>query len=86
MQAEEGFYFVGKHVSKVLKQKFRELIGEKVAAPDEVEVVMGRKLQVDLANQPTYIVKVVAYNGVVLHLLGSFGSQRLRLLPFRPPL
>ncbi|KAG6427805.1 hypothetical protein SASPL_112052 [Salvia splendens] len=53
--AEEGFYFVGKHVSNVVEQKFRELIGEKVAAPDEVEVVMGRKLQVPLgANGCAY--------------------------------
>ncbi|KAL1548913.1 peroxisome-assembly ATPase [Salvia divinorum] len=53
--AEEGFYFVGEHVSKVLEQKFRELIGEKVAVPEEVEVVMGRKLQVPLgANGCAY--------------------------------
>ncbi|XP_047949799.1 AFG1-like ATPase isoform X1 [Salvia hispanica] len=53
--AEEGFYFVGKHASKVLEQKFRELIGENVAAPEEVEVVMGRKLQVPLgANGCAY--------------------------------
>ncbi|KAI3444077.1 hypothetical protein Pfo_000742 [Paulownia fortunei] len=44
--AEQGFYFVGKHLSSLLNQKFRQLIGEHVAVPQEVEVVMGRKLQV----------------------------------------
>ncbi|KAL6540855.1 hypothetical protein OROMI_024738 [Orobanche minor] len=46
--AEEGFYFVGKHLSGLLKQKFQQLIGEQVAGSQEVEVVMGRKLQVPL--------------------------------------
>ncbi|KAL6534752.1 hypothetical protein OROGR_013427 [Orobanche gracilis] len=46
--AEQGFYFVGKHLSGLLKQKFQQLIGEQVAGSQEVEVVMGRKLQVPL--------------------------------------
>ncbi|KAH6772300.1 AFG1-like ATPase family protein [Perilla frutescens var. hirtella] len=46
--AEQGFYFVGRHLSGLLKQKFQQLIGEQTAAPQEVEVVMGRKLQVPL--------------------------------------
>ncbi|KAL6539657.1 hypothetical protein OROHE_011428 [Orobanche hederae] len=46
--AEEGFYFVGKHLSDLLKQKFQQLIGEQVAGSQEVEVVMGRKLLVPL--------------------------------------
>ncbi|KAG8367646.1 hypothetical protein BUALT_Bualt16G0094600 [Buddleja alternifolia] len=53
--AEQGFYFVGKHLSALLKQKFQQLIGEDVAVPQEVEVVMGRKLQVPLgANGCAY--------------------------------
>ncbi|KAI3446695.1 hypothetical protein Pfo_003360 [Paulownia fortunei] len=53
--AEQGFYFVGKHLSGLLKQKFQQLIGEHVAVPQEVEVVMGRKLQVPLgANGCAY--------------------------------
>ncbi|KAL3623844.1 hypothetical protein CASFOL_032660 [Castilleja foliolosa] len=46
--AEQGFYFVGRNLSGLLKQKFQQLIGEQVAVPQEVEVVMGRKLQVPL--------------------------------------
>lgn len=46
-QAQLGFYFVGKELSAFLKEKFQELIGEHSASPQEVEVVMGRKLQVD---------------------------------------
>ncbi|XP_026402183.1 AFG1-like ATPase isoform X1 [Papaver somniferum] len=46
--AQLGFYFVGKELSAFLKQKFQELIGEHSASPQEVEVVMGRKLQVPL--------------------------------------
>ncbi|GFP85474.1 lactation elevated protein 1 [Phtheirospermum japonicum] len=53
--AEQGFYLVGKHLSGLLKQKFQQLIGEQVAVPQEVEVVMGRKLQVPLgANGCAY--------------------------------
>ncbi|XP_051117973.1 uncharacterized protein LOC127242463 isoform X2 [Andrographis paniculata] len=53
--AEQGFYFVGKHLSTLLKQKFQQLIGERVAVPQEVEVVMGRKLKVPLgANGCAY--------------------------------
>jgi predicted ATPase len=45
--AEQGFYFIGKDLSTLLKQKFRQLIGDNVVArPQVVEVVMGRKLQV----------------------------------------
>ncbi|OVA13125.1 ATPase [Macleaya cordata] len=53
--AQQGFYFVGKELSDFLKQKFQELIGEHSASPHEVEVVMGRKLQVPLgANGCAY--------------------------------
>ncbi|KAL8497523.1 hypothetical protein ACS0TY_021016 [Phlomoides rotata] len=53
--AQLGFYFVGKHLSVLLKQKFQELIGDEIAVPQEVEVVMGRKLQVPLgANGCAY--------------------------------
>ncbi|KAG6410522.1 hypothetical protein SASPL_128583 [Salvia splendens] len=48
LKAEEGFYFVGKHLSGLLKKKFHQLIDEQTASPQEVEVVMGRKLQVPL--------------------------------------
>lgn len=51
LQAEQGFYFIGEDLSVLLKQKFQLLIGEKtVATPQQVEVVMGRKLQVLYAN------------------------------------
>ncbi|KAK7854947.1 afg1-like atpase [Quercus suber] len=43
--AEQGFYFIGKDLSGFLKQKFQQLIGEQTASPQEVEVVMGRTLQ-----------------------------------------
>ncbi|KAF8400455.1 hypothetical protein HHK36_013753 [Tetracentron sinense] len=46
--AEQGFYFIGEKSSVLLKQKFQQLIGEHAASPREVEVVMGRKLQVPL--------------------------------------
>lgn len=44
--AERGFYFVGNGASTFLKQKFQQLIGKSIARPHEVEVVMGRILQV----------------------------------------
>lgn len=46
--AEQGFYFVGHDLSGLLKQKFYQLIGEHKAGHQEVEVVMGRTLQVPL--------------------------------------
>ncbi|KAK8604854.1 hypothetical protein V6N13_082321 [Hibiscus sabdariffa] len=46
--AEEGFYFIGKDLSNLLKQNFQQLIGEHAASPQVVEVVMGRTLQVPL--------------------------------------
>ncbi|XP_044464945.1 AFG1-like ATPase [Mangifera indica] len=53
--AEQGFYFIGKNLSDLLKQKFKELIGEHEARPQVVEVVMGRTLQVPLgANGCAY--------------------------------
>ncbi|TXG60885.1 hypothetical protein EZV62_012248 [Acer yangbiense] len=53
--AEQGFYFIGKGLSGLLKQKFQELIGDHKAGPQEVEVVMGRTLQVPLgANGCAY--------------------------------
>ncbi|XP_014510273.1 AFG1-like ATPase isoform X1 [Vigna radiata var. radiata] len=52
---EQGFYFVGGDLSGFLKQRFQQLIGEGTATPQEVEVVMGRKLQVPLgANGCAY--------------------------------
>ncbi|KAI7727757.1 hypothetical protein M8C21_013147, partial [Ambrosia artemisiifolia] len=53
--AEEGFYFVKNDSDDFLMQKFKELVGEHTPQPDEVEVVMGRKLQVPLgANGCAY--------------------------------
>ncbi|KAI3775338.1 hypothetical protein L1987_49910 [Smallanthus sonchifolius] len=53
--AEEGFYFVKNESFDFLMQKFKELVGEHTARPQEVEVVMGRKLQVPLgANGCAY--------------------------------
>nr|KJB23580.1 hypothetical protein B456_004G105600 [Gossypium raimondii] len=53
--AEEGFYFIGKDLSSLLKTTFQQLIGEHVARPQVVEVVMGRTLQVPLgANGCAY--------------------------------
>ncbi|WCJ30177.1 AFG1-like ATPase family protein [Euphorbia peplus] len=53
--AEQGFYFIGKDLSDLLRQKFQELIGEETPGPQEVEVVMGRTLQVPLgANGCAY--------------------------------
>lgn len=54
--AEHGSYFVGKDSSAYLLQKFQQLIGEHTTArPQEVEVVMGRKLKVPLgANGCAY--------------------------------
>mgnify|MGYP004715839205 CR=1 FL=1 len=46
MQAQQGFYFVGKNLSSLVNQKFFQLIGEYRAVPQEVEVVMGRTLRV----------------------------------------
>ncbi|XP_058113952.1 uncharacterized protein LOC131256885 isoform X2 [Magnolia sinica] len=53
--AEQGFYFVGLEYSGLLKKKFQQLIGQHVASPQVVEVVMGRKLQVPMgANGCAY--------------------------------
>ncbi|XVE71712.1 hypothetical protein DITRI_Ditri10aG0173800 [Diplodiscus trichospermus] len=49
--AEQGFYFIGKDLSGLLKQKFEQLIGEHIASPQVVEVVMGRTLQ-ELCDKP----------------------------------
>lgn len=52
---EQGFYLIGLDMSGLLKAKFQQLIGEHQAQPQEVEVVMGRKLQVPLgANGCAY--------------------------------
>ncbi|KAK4257604.1 hypothetical protein QN277_007169 [Acacia crassicarpa] len=52
---EQGFYFIGQDLSGFLRQRFQQLIGELKAAPQEVEVVMGRTLQVPLgANGCAY--------------------------------
>nr|XP_017253631.1 PREDICTED: lactation elevated protein 1-like isoform X2 [Daucus carota subsp. sativus] len=53
--AEQGFYFIEKYESDVLKQKFEQLIDSHSAGPQEVEVVMGRRLLVPLgANGCAY--------------------------------
>ncbi|KAF5956327.1 hypothetical protein HYC85_003552, partial [Camellia sinensis] len=53
--AAQGFYFVGKELTGLLKQKFQHLVGEHTAHPQQVEVVMGRTLQVPLgANGCAY--------------------------------
>lgn len=53
--AEQGFYFIGYDLSDLLLEKFQELIGDRKATPQEVEVVMGRKLKVPLgANGCAY--------------------------------
>ncbi|XP_071729634.1 uncharacterized protein [Rutidosis leptorrhynchoides] len=53
--AEEGFYFIQNGTSDFLMQRFNELIGEHTPHPQEVEVVMGRRLQVPLgANKCAY--------------------------------
>ncbi|KAL0453881.1 UNVERIFIED_CONTAM: AFG1-like ATPase [Sesamum latifolium] len=55
LKAQQGFYFVGRHLSSLLNQKFQQLIAEHVATPQEVELIMGRKLQVPLgANGCAY--------------------------------
>lgn len=46
LQAEESFYFVKSGSSDFLMQKFKELVGEHTVHFHEVEVVMGRNLQV----------------------------------------
>ncbi|XP_077238217.1 uncharacterized protein LOC143879623 isoform X2 [Tasmannia lanceolata] len=43
--AQQGFYLIGNEYSGLLKQNFQQLIGKYTASPQEVEVVMGRKLQ-----------------------------------------
>ncbi|KAJ0984925.1 hypothetical protein J5N97_003281 [Dioscorea zingiberensis] len=53
--AQQGFYFIEKDYSGFLQQKFYQLVGEKKAEPQVVEVVMGRTLQVPLgANGCAY--------------------------------
>lgn len=53
--AEEGFYFIQNGTSDFLMQRFKELIGEHTARPQEAAVVMGRTLQVPLgANGCAY--------------------------------
>ncbi|RVW84703.1 AFG1-like ATPase [Vitis vinifera] len=55
LKAEQGFFFIEKDASGLVKQKFQHLIGEHTAVPQEVEVVMGRKLQIPLgANGCAY--------------------------------
>ncbi|CAM8979830.1 unnamed protein product [Rhodiola kirilowii] len=53
--AEQGVHFVGKDNAGQLKITFHSLIGDHVVGPQEVEVVMGRKLAVLLgANGCAY--------------------------------
>ncbi|XP_074282590.1 uncharacterized protein LOC141607119 isoform X2 [Silene latifolia] len=55
MSGEQGFYFIGLDLSGVLKATFQKLVGEHKACAQEVEVVMGRKLQVPMgANGCAY--------------------------------
>ncbi|KAH9623388.1 hypothetical protein KSS87_021929 [Heliosperma pusillum] len=55
MSGEQGFYFNGLDLSGVLKATFQKLVGEHNACPQEVEVVMGRKLKVPMgANGCAY--------------------------------
>ncbi|CAN0912237.1 5'-nucleotidase domain-containing protein DDB_G0275467 [Linum grandiflorum] len=49
LKAEQGFYFVGKNIAGLLKQTFQELVGKHEVGSVEVEVVMGRKLEVPFA-------------------------------------
>ncbi|KAK9705758.1 hypothetical protein RND81_07G079600 [Saponaria officinalis] len=52
---EQGFYLIGLDLSGVLKSTFQKLVGDHKAFAQEVEVVMGRKLQVPLgANGCAY--------------------------------
>lgn len=44
--AQKGLYFCGKDSSRLLKEKFQELISGYMATPTTVEVVMGRTLQI----------------------------------------
>ena len=46
LQAEQGFCFIETYESDVLKQKFEQLIGSDRAGPQEVAVVMRRRLLV----------------------------------------
>ncbi|GAB4838163.1 hypothetical protein Ancab_027692 [Ancistrocladus abbreviatus] len=43
--AEQGFYFIGKDLSGLLKAKYQLLIGENKPYPQDVVVVMGRTLK-----------------------------------------
>ncbi|KAK1388196.1 hypothetical protein POM88_016374 [Heracleum sosnowskyi] len=53
--ADKGFYFIERYETDILKQKFEQLIGSHSAGPQEVEVVMGRRLLVPLgANGCAY--------------------------------
>ncbi|KAL9242229.1 hypothetical protein vseg_016249 [Gypsophila vaccaria] len=52
---EQGFYLIGLDLSGVLNAAFQKLVGEHKPSAHEVEVVMGRKLQVPLgANGCAY--------------------------------
>lgn len=58
MQAEDGFYFLQNGTSNFLMERFRDLIGEHTAQPQEVEVVMGRTLKVyPIINNPVLLRK-----------------------------
>ncbi|KAG9133745.1 hypothetical protein Leryth_018439 [Lithospermum erythrorhizon] len=46
----EGFYFVGKDLSSILKQEFTRLIEGYKPTPQDVEVVMGRTLHVPIGG------------------------------------
>ena len=59
-QAEQGFFFVGKHYTTLLKQKLQTLIGDEEPMPQTVEVVMGRTLQVLTTTQSSPIKHIFA--------------------------
>jgi len=59
-QVEQGFFFVGKHYTTLLKQKLQTLIGDEEPMPQTVEVVMGRTLQVLTTTQSSSIKHIFA--------------------------
>lgn len=74
LQGEQGFYFIGLELSGFLRQRFQQLIGEQTATPQEVEVVMGRTLQVcsnfSIAGQN--IIGVSMFSETILTLIIRF--------------
>ncbi|KAG2241734.1 hypothetical protein Bca52824_090307 [Brassica carinata] len=75
--AEQGFYFIGKDLSTLLKQKYQELIEATLLRPQVVEVVMGRKLQV-LMDVRTSLLK--SYATDLLELLITSDCSKFHTL------